>query len=138
MEQPSCKIQELGPHVSLAETVAYRDGGTIGIVLTDTNGNRLETCLAKGPGVDSVYVGGTHPTSPNARSIGRAGEEVDLVRDRLRAALLELAPESEWEHLGFDKWPKPGKLLRQRSPDWTPMLAVEMVRTIERWRADSG
>jgi hypothetical protein len=81
-EKLPCEILKITEPVEVTEAHAYRDGGTIGLVLTDASKTQHEFCLdgrsfdeAQAREPKYVYLGATHATHKGARRVQIRGPE---------------------------------------------------------------
>jgi hypothetical protein len=84
----------------IQEISFFRDGGTVGVRASDPQGGILEACfdgrpqLAESSYPRHVFLGGQHPSRPDARPLPLWGPEERALIDRLHAALCDsLAPD---------------------------------------------
>jgi hypothetical protein len=87
----------LNPPFEITETMLYKDGGTIGIVVRDVNGISLPLCYDQRIKVPEeerfVYVGATHPNESSAAKVtpGSATEQA-LLRILTAAKIVSPSP----------------------------------------------
>jgi hypothetical protein len=87
----------LNPPFEVTETMLYKDGGTIGIVVRDAKGISLPLCYdqrIKVPEAERfVYVGATHPSESSAAKVtpGSATEQA-LLRILTSAKIVSASP----------------------------------------------
>jgi hypothetical protein len=87
----------LNPPFEVTETMLYKDGGTIGIVVRDVNGISLPLCYDQGIKVPEeerfVYVGATHPSESSAAKVTRgSATEQALLRILTSANIVSPSP----------------------------------------------
>lgn len=80
-KQPADALRVVEP-VKVKDVFYWKDGGSIGIVLTDAKGEEHAFCLdgrlsedPKGKGTRNLFVGATHPTRPGAKMVAPRGPE---------------------------------------------------------------
>jgi hypothetical protein len=87
----------LNPPFEVTETMLYKDGGTIGIVVRDANGISLPLCYDQRIKVPEeerfVYVGATHPSESSAAKVTRgSATEQALLRILTSAKIVSPSP----------------------------------------------
>ncbi len=96
LSHPALSIEpEFQPAVVIEQVQFYRDGGTVGIELSDANQRSLSFCLDQqlnSPTAGRVYVRALHPSDPDAVLVSQGGAEERAILTLLRAWLGEQIP----------------------------------------------
>ena len=81
------EINSIEQPIDITDVLYYRDGGTIGVVMSDAAGKKLKFCLDRRIGKKKpypVFWGATHPTIRGAKKIAIAGHEERVILKNLQ------------------------------------------------------
>ena len=81
------EINSIQQPVDITGVLYYRDGGTIGVVMSDAAGKELKFCPDRRRGKKKpypVFWGATHPTIKGAKKIAIAGHEERVILKNLQ------------------------------------------------------